>query len=57
MDLQSLFLKEKSFEGYDDSAVLECLLSTAGIRAEIPNPTYYPMDNQTLRLVAYNVSI
>ena len=36
MNLQSLFLKEKSFEGYDDSSVLECLLSTAGVRADIP---------------------
>ena len=32
MDLQTLFLKEKSFEGYDDNAVLECLLTTAGVR-------------------------
>ena len=36
MNLQSLFLKEKSFEGYDDNAVLECLLTTAGVRADIP---------------------
>lgn len=36
MDLQTMFLKEKSFEGYDDNAVLECLLKTAGVRADIP---------------------
>ena len=36
MNLQSLFLKEKSFEGYDDNAVLECLLTTAGVRTDIP---------------------
>ena len=36
MNLQSLFLREKSFEGYDDNAVLECLLTTAGVRADIP---------------------
>ena len=36
MNLQ-MFLKEKSFEGYDDRSVLECLLSTAGIRADIPS--------------------
>lgn len=36
MNLQSLFLKEKSFEGYDDSSVLECLLSAAGVRTDIP---------------------
>ena len=36
MDLQTLFLKEKSFEGYDDNAVLECLLTTAGVRNDIP---------------------
>ncbi len=32
-----MFLREKSFEGYDDRSVLECLLSTAGIRADIPS--------------------
>lgn len=37
MNLQTLFLKEKSFEGYDDSSVLECFLSTAGVRADIPS--------------------
>ncbi len=36
MNLQTMFLKEKSFENYDDSAVLECLLSTAGVRTDIP---------------------
>ncbi len=36
MNLQTLFMKEKSFEGYDDNAVLECLLMTAGVRADIP---------------------
>ena len=36
MNLQSLFLREKSFEGYDDNAVLECLLTSAGIRTDIP---------------------
>ena len=37
MNLQSLFLREKSFEGYDDHAVLECLLKTAGVRGDIPS--------------------
>ncbi len=36
MDLQTMFMKEKSFEGYEDSAVLECLLTTAGIHANVP---------------------
>lgn len=36
MNLQTLFLREKSFEGYDDNAVLECLLTSAGIRTDIP---------------------
>ena len=36
MNLQSLFMREKSFEGYDDNAVLECLLTTAGVRTDIP---------------------
>ena len=36
MNLQKLFMKEKSFEGYDDSSVLECLLSTAGVRTDVP---------------------
>ena len=30
-----MFLREKSFDGYDDSSVLECLLSTAGVRGDI----------------------
>ena len=34
--MQSLFLREKSFEGYDERSVLEFLLSTAGIHANIP---------------------
>ena len=29
MDKQSLFLKENSFEGFDDSSVLELMLETA----------------------------
>ena len=36
MNLQTLFLREKSFEGYDDNAVLECLLTSAGVRTDIP---------------------
>ena len=36
MNIQSMFLREKSFEGYDDNAVLECLLTTAGVRTDIP---------------------
>lgn len=34
MNLQSIFLKEKSFENYSDAAVLQCLFSTAGIRTD-----------------------
>ena len=34
MNLQSIFLKEKSFENYFDAAVLQCLFSTAGIRTD-----------------------
>ena len=37
MNLQSLFLREKSFEGYVDHAVLECLLTTSGVRGDIPS--------------------
>ncbi len=36
MDLKTMFMREKSFEGYDDNSVLECLLSTAGVRADVP---------------------
>ena len=36
MDKQSLFLKEKSFEGFDDSSVLELMLETAGVNGDIP---------------------
>jgi len=36
MNLQTMFLKEKSFDGYDDNSVLECLLTTAGVRGDIP---------------------
>lgn len=36
MKLQTMFLREKSFEGYDDRSVLECLLTTAGIRGDVP---------------------
>lgn len=36
MNLQTMFLREKSFEGYDDSSVLECLLTTAGVHGDIP---------------------
>ena len=32
--LQSIFLKEKSFENYSDGAVLELLFSTAGVRGD-----------------------
>lgn len=31
-----MFLREKNFEGYDDRSVLECLLTTAGVRGDIP---------------------
>ena len=34
MNLQTIFLKEKSFEHYTDSAVLELLFSTAGVRGD-----------------------
>ncbi len=33
-DLQNLFLKEKSFDNYSDTAVLELLLDTAGVRGD-----------------------
>ncbi len=33
-DVQSLFLKEKSFENYSDAAVLEFYLSAAGVRGD-----------------------
>ncbi len=36
MNLQTMFLREKSFEGYDDRSVLECLLITAGVRGDVP---------------------
>ncbi len=36
-NLQNHFLKEKSFENYDDSSVLELLLSNAGVRGDIPS--------------------
>ena len=32
--LESIFLKEKSFENYSDGAVLELLFSTAGVRGD-----------------------
>lgn len=32
--LQSIFLKEKSFENYSDAAVLELLFNTAGVRGD-----------------------
>lgn len=32
MNLQSIFLREKSFANYSDAAILQCLFSTAGIR-------------------------
>ena len=34
LNLQSIFLKEKSFEHYSDAAVLELLFSTAGVRGD-----------------------
>ena len=34
--LQTIFLKEKTFENFSDAAVLEFMLTTAGIRADIP---------------------
>jgi len=33
-DIQSIFLKEKSFENYSDAAVLEFLFTTAGVRGD-----------------------
>ncbi len=33
-ELQNLFLKEKSFDNYSDTAVLDLLLSTAGVRGD-----------------------
>ncbi len=36
MNLQTIFLREKNFDGYDNSSVLECLLTTAGIRGDMP---------------------
>lgn len=36
MNLQTMFLREKSFEGYDNCSVLECLLSAAGVRCDVP---------------------
>ena len=34
LNLQTIFLKEKSFENYSDAAVLELLFSTAGVRGD-----------------------
>ena len=34
--LQQQFLREKSFEGYSDSSVLETLLAASGVRGDIP---------------------
>lgn len=34
LNLQTIFLKEKSFELYSDAAVLELLFSTAGVRGD-----------------------
>ena len=34
LNLQSIFLREKSFENYSDAAVLELLFSTAGVRGD-----------------------
>ncbi len=36
MNLQKHFLKEKSFENYDDTSILELLLSNGGVRGDIP---------------------
>ena len=36
MNGAEMFLREKSFAGYDDRSVLETLLSTAGVRGDIP---------------------
>ena len=35
MNLQSLFLKEKSFDGFDESSVLELVLMTAGVNGDV----------------------
>ena len=35
LNLQTILLKEKSFEHYSDTAVLELLFSTAGVRGDI----------------------
>ncbi len=35
-DTQSIFLREKSFESFSDAATLELLLTTAGVRGDIP---------------------
>ena len=34
LNLQTIFLKEKSFDNYSDAAVLELLFSTAGVRGD-----------------------
>ena len=34
-DLQNLFLKEKSFDNYNDAAILETLLVSAGVRGDL----------------------
>ena len=34
--LQNQFLREKSFENYNDSSVLETMLTTADVRGDIP---------------------
>ena len=36
MNMQTLFFREKSFECFDDRSVLELMLSTAGVRGNIP---------------------
>jgi len=36
MKLQTMFLREKSFQGYDVRSVLECLLTTGGVRGDVP---------------------
>ncbi len=41
MNLQTMFLREKTFDGYDDSSVLECLLTTAGVRGDVPTMIQY----------------
>ena len=48
-NLQTQFLREKSFEGYSDTAVLETMLSTAGVRGDIPS-----MINQMFIMVPEN---